>query len=259
MTIRPVAPPGAPCWVDLWTSDVEGSRHFYAELFGWRAEEPSPEFGGYFMFTRAGIPIAGAMGEMGETPADNTWKPYFASDDIERTLQLAAEHGATLRQPAVAIGDLGQQAVITDPAGAVTGVWQPDSFPGFTVIHEHATPSFIAINVRDYHAEIAFYRRVFAWDPLEEENDGHHYAGYMDPVSDRPIAGVGDEDESLAPEESPQWTIFWQCDDVGTSVAKLRALGGTVVAEPTDGGLGRIAHVADPSGARFCLFSPKAK
>jgi hypothetical protein len=24
MTNRPVAPPGAPCWVDLWTSDIEG-------------------------------------------------------------------------------------------------------------------------------------------------------------------------------------------------------------------------------------------
>ncbi len=257
MTIRPVAPAGAPCWVDLWTSDVEGSRHFYSELFGWQAGEPSPDYGGYFMFTRAGIPVAGAMGEMGETPAENTWKPFFASVDIDRTVKLAAEQGVTLRQPAIAIDDLGYQAVITDPAGAVTGIWQPGSFPGFTVIHEHATPSFIAIDVRDYHAEIAFYRRVFGWDPLEEEIDGHHYAGYMDPGSNRPIAGIGDEVESLAPEESPQWSIFWQIDDVETSVARLRALGGTVVAEPTDGGLGRVARVADPSGARFCLFQPK--
>ncbi len=42
---------GAPCWADLWTSDVEGSRAFYSALFGWEAEEPSEEFGGYFMFT----------------------------------------------------------------------------------------------------------------------------------------------------------------------------------------------------------------
>ena len=55
------------------------------------------------------------------------------------------------------IDDLGSQAVIADPAGAVTGIWQPGSFPGFTVIHEHGTPSFIAIDVHDYHAEVAFY------------------------------------------------------------------------------------------------------
>lgn len=39
-------PVGAPCWADLWTSDVEGSRAFYAELFDWEAQEASEEFGG---------------------------------------------------------------------------------------------------------------------------------------------------------------------------------------------------------------------
>ena len=58
MTTRAHAPAGAPCWTDLWTSDVEASRHFYAALFGWEAQEPSAEFGGYFMFTRDGVPVA---------------------------------------------------------------------------------------------------------------------------------------------------------------------------------------------------------
>ena len=53
-----------PCWADLWTSDVERSRAFYAELFGWEALPPSPEFGGYFMFARDGVPVAGGMGPM---------------------------------------------------------------------------------------------------------------------------------------------------------------------------------------------------
>lgn len=257
MTNRPAAPTGAPCWVDLWTSDAEGSRHFYSELFGWQAGEPNPDHGGYFMFTRAGVPVAGAKGDIGGPRADNTWKPFFASDDIDRTLKLAAEKGATLRQPAMAIDDLGHQAVIADPAGAVTGIWQPGGFPGFTVVHEHGTPSFIAIDVFDYHTEIAFYRQVFGWDPLEEEVDGHHYAGYMDSVSNRPIAGIGDEVESLSSQDPPQWSIFWQSVDVDTSLARLSALGGTVVGEPTEGGLGRVARVADPAGARFCLFQPK--
>src|SRR4029077_18849346 len=74
MPTRDRAPIGSPCWVDLWTSDVEGSRKFYAELFGWEAQAPSPEFGGYFMFTRNGVPTAGAMGDMGERAADNSGK-----------------------------------------------------------------------------------------------------------------------------------------------------------------------------------------
>lgn len=254
MANRPVAPPGAPCWVDLWTSDIEGSRQFYGELFGWQAGEPSADHGGYFMFTRAGIPVAGAMGEAG---ADDTWKPYFTTKDIERALKLANIHGATVQLPAMTIDNLGTQAVIADPAGAVTGFWQPDSFPGFTVIHEHGTPSFIAIDVHDYHIEVAFYRQVLGWDPAEEEVDGHHYAGYMDPDNNRPIAGIGDEVESLVPGESPHWSVFWQSDDVDDSVAKVRALGGAVLTEAADHGLGRVARVADPCGAPFWLFRPK--
>ncbi len=176
---------------------------------------------------------------------------------MERTLQLAAAPGATVQFPAMAIDDLGVQAVIADPAGAVTGIWQPGTFPGFTVVHEHGTPSFVAIDVHDYHGEVAFYRQVFGWDPVEEEADGHHYAGYMDRDNNRPIAGIGDEVESLAPGEPPHWSVFWQSDDVDASVAKVRAHGGAVLTEAADHGLGRVALVADRSGAPFWLFRPK--
>ena len=86
MTTRTAAPAGSPCWTDLWTSDIAGSRAFYPALFGWEAGEPSPEFGGYFMFTRDGIPVAGAMGDMGDLSADNSWKIHLATGDIDATV-----------------------------------------------------------------------------------------------------------------------------------------------------------------------------
>jgi predicted enzyme related to lactoylglutathione lyase len=242
----------------LWTSDVEGSRRFYAELFGWVAEQPSPNHGGYFMFTRDGVPIAGGMGDMGDVHVSNIWKPYLASDDIERTLKLATEHGATVQAPAMTVDDLGVQAVLTDPQGLVTGVWQPRRFPGFTVINEQGAPLFFAFDTDDYSGAVGFYREAFGWDPLEEATeDGHHYAGYMDPESDRPLAGIGDEVESRADGERPAWSVFWQSDDVDESVEKVLALGGIVLAAAEDGGLGRVAHVADPAGAAFCLCEPR--
>jgi len=124
MTNRHAAPLGAPCWVDLWTSDVQGSRQFYAGLFGWQAEEPSIDHGGYFMFTRAGVPVAGAMGDMGEARANNTWKPFFATQDIERTLKLATAHG-DYPDP----GNSGGLALTTAeppfPIGCCTARWVP--------------------------------------------------------------------------------------------------------------------------------------
>ena len=125
MPTRDRAPIGSPCWTDLWTSDVDGSRRFYSDLFGWEAQEPSPEFGGYFMFTRDGVPVAGAMGDMGDMPANDTWKVYLATDDIAKTRRGGRRRrSAEVIAPAMAVADLGTQAVLVDPTGA------PTSAPG---------------------------------------------------------------------------------------------------------------------------------
>lgn len=38
---------GAPCWIDLYSSDTEKATDFYGPLFGWTTESAGPEFGGY--------------------------------------------------------------------------------------------------------------------------------------------------------------------------------------------------------------------
>ncbi|MGZ4588104.1 MAG: VOC family protein, partial [Mycobacteriaceae bacterium] len=52
---------GAPCWVDLFTSDMAKAEGFYGGLFGWTAENPGPEYGGYINFHKNGQPVAGCM------------------------------------------------------------------------------------------------------------------------------------------------------------------------------------------------------
>ena len=61
MPKRDSAPIGAPCWVDLFTSDPDKSRAFYGELFGWTAEDAGEEYGGYINFSKDGVPVAGCM------------------------------------------------------------------------------------------------------------------------------------------------------------------------------------------------------
>ena len=84
---------------------MEGSRRFYTEVFGWEAQEPDPAFGGYFMFTRDSVPVAGAMGDMGDMRASNTWKIYFDTPDIAVTLKKLEEGGGEVRAPATAVAD----------------------------------------------------------------------------------------------------------------------------------------------------------
>jgi predicted enzyme related to lactoylglutathione lyase len=259
MTTRDSAPSGSPCWVDLWTSDVEGSRKFYGELFGWEAQEPSPEFGGYFMFTRNGVPTAGAMGDMGDMAADNQWKIYLATDDIAKTLETAQSSGAQVISAAMPVADLGIQALLNDPTGAHHGAWQPGTFPGFTVLNEHGFPSWFELHTRDHAAAVAFYRAVYRWETSTlGDSDEFRYTTMRDPEGKSDLAGIMDA-RAFLPEGAPaQWSIYWEVDETDATVAKVRALGGAVIAEPQDTPFGRLATVVDPAGAPFKLRTSTA-
>ena len=254
MTTRDRAPVGAPCWTDLWTGDVEGSRTFYSELFGWEAQEPNPEFGGYFMFTRDGVPVAGGMGDMGDMRANNSWKIYLSTADIANTLKAAEAEGAQIVAPASPVADLGTQAVFTDPTGAHLGAWQPGTFPGFTILDEHGAPSWFELFTRDHAAAVAFYRTVFGLEPNTiGDNDEFRYTTLREAGTELELAGIMDAGAFLPDGVPAHWSVYWEVDDVDRAVGRVGALGGSVGAEPADTPYGRLATVADPSGAQFKL------
>jgi uncharacterized protein len=259
MTTRAHAPAGAPCWADLSTSDVEGARRFYSELFGWEAQEPSPEFGGYFMFTRDGVPVAGGMGPMGDMPGRNLWQIYLATDDIESTLKTAAAEGAQIVSPAMAVADLGSQAIIDDPTGAHLGIWQPGQFPGFTVLSEPGTPSWFELHTRDHATAVAFYRTAFSWTTnVVGDDDSFRYTTMADPDGGGDLAGVMDA-KGFLPEGVPShWSVYWEVADVTASCAQVSALGGSITAGPDDTPYGVLATCLDPAGAQFKLRRSKA-
>ena len=61
MPIRDGAPLGAPCWIDLTTSDVDRARGFYGTVFGWTFESAGPGYGGYINVAKDGHRVAGMM------------------------------------------------------------------------------------------------------------------------------------------------------------------------------------------------------
>jgi predicted enzyme related to lactoylglutathione lyase len=257
MTTRETAPDGSPCWADLWTSDVESSRKFYSELFGWEAQEPSPEFGGYFMFTRNGVPTAGAMGDTDDRPADNKWKIFLNTDDVAKTLATAESEGAQILAPAMPVADLGIQAVLLDPTGATVGVWQPGSFPGFTVLTEPNSPSWFELQTPDHGAAVAFYRSVFHWETnMVSDTDEFRYTTMREPDGDGELAGIMDGAAYLPAGEPAHWSIYWEVGDTDAAVDKAKGLGGSLVVDARDTPYGRMASIADPSGAEFNLRGP---
>lgn len=254
MPKRDVAPVGAPCWIDLSTSDPERSRAFYGELFGWDAEEPNAEFGGYFNFTYEGGRQAGGMQKDPASGMPDTWSVYLATDDIDKVAETAVANGGTVISPPMAVADLGSMAILTDAGGALVGAWQPGTHKGFATVYDVNAPSWFELFTRDHAAAVDFYRQVFAWDAhAVADTDEFRYTTLGE--GDDQLAGIMDAAAFLPDGEPAHWSVYFGVEDVDATIATVERLGGAVVAAPEDTPYGRLATVTDATGARFKLRS----
>lgn len=55
----------------------------------------------------------------------------------------------------------------------------------------------------------------------------------------------------------PRHELYFMCDDLDETLAKLTAAGATVSSAPTDRGWGRLAEISLPSGTRFGVYQPR--
>lgn len=117
--------PGAVCWYELLTTDVEAASNFYSAVFGWvpQTHGPAEGPGGYSEFKLGDKTVAGMMAKPPMMPAEAPpfWSPYFAVADVDATAAKAAELGGrVLVEPS----DIppGRFAVIADPTGGAFNV-----------------------------------------------------------------------------------------------------------------------------------------
>jgi len=251
MPKRDDAPNGAPCWIELFTSDVERSRAFYGELFGWTSEDPKAEFGGYYNSFIDGVLVAGGMRNDGTSGPDR-WNVYLESDDAKQTVEAAEAQGAQIVVPAMDVMDLGTMAVMVDPGGALIGAWRPGTHKGFGVLDEHGAPSWFELHTRAYDDSVDFYRKVFGWD-THTMSDTPEFRYTTLGIGDDALAGLMDSSNFLGEGEPSSWQVYFHVDDTDATVKQVAALAGSVSIEGHDTPYGRLAVVADPTGAQFRL------
>jgi uncharacterized protein len=257
MPKRDSAPVGAPCWIELFTSDVEKGRAFYHELFGWTSDEPAEELGGYFTFYKDGVRVAGGMRNDGQSGAPDVWSVYLASEDAKATADAAKANGGQVMAEPMEVMDLGSMVVVSDPGGGVIGGWQPGTHTGFGVYAEPDTPQWFELQTRDYDASVDFYRKVFAWDAhVASDTPELHYTTLGE--GEAALAGIMDATAFLPDGVPGQWSIYFGTEDADATLAKIVELGGSIVQPAEDTPYGRLATAADPSGINFKLIQPPA-
>ncbi|EIV94744.1 VOC family protein [Frankia sp. QA3] len=255
MPTRENIPAGAPCWVDLMTSDAAGAKAFYGELFGWEAEESAPEFGGYTNLTRDGVRVGGLMPKQPGMDAPDGWSVYLSTPDAEKTVAAATEHGGGVIVGPMAVADLGVMAVVTDPSGAAIGMWQPGLHSGFGVVAEPGAPGWFELLTRNYAAVVPFYRDVFGWDVhVVGDTPEFRYSTFGE--GDAAYAGIMDASGFLPDGVPAHWSVYFATADTDATLERAAALGGSVVLPAEDTPYGRLAAAADPTGAVFKLLGP---
>ena len=111
---------GAFGWFELMTTDVEGAKAFYKNLFGWEYETVPIPGSEYTMVKVDGVATAGIM----EHPEDckelpPCWDIYITVTDVDTTVKSITELGGKVLRPAFDIPGVGRFCVLQDPQGAV--------------------------------------------------------------------------------------------------------------------------------------------
>lgn len=247
--------PGTPNWVDLGSPDLETSRGFYSDLFGWNANVSSdPQYGGYTIFTKDDKAVAGA----GALSSDNqvpAWSTYVATDDADVVTARVRDNGGTVVTPPMDVGQEGRMAVFTDPDGTPFSVWQAGNMSGAQLLSAPGALTWNELTTHDPARAKAFYHAVFGWGAQDNPADGVTYTTFT--LDGQPVSGMMPmSGEAASADLPPLWMVYFAVEDCDATARRARTLGGEVAVPPTDNVQGRFAVLNDPQGTVFSIICP---
>jgi predicted enzyme related to lactoylglutathione lyase len=266
MSARNGFQPGVPCWVATVHREPEKAALFYAELFGWEAEDVMPPGSPsrYFICRLRGRDVAavGSAPPGGTTPVA-VWNTHIWVESADDTVARVIDAGGSVITQPFDLADAARMAVLADPAGAVFCVWQPREHQGAQLVNEPGAWSMSDVNTPDLEGSKTFYGAVFGWrieilDLGDFEYTMWLVQGYEggepeQPVSREVVGGMMPLSGEQPPGLGPHWGVDFWVDDVDETAGKTVELGGNVIAAPFDIPVGRTAVLADPQGAAFAV------
>jgi predicted enzyme related to lactoylglutathione lyase len=111
---------GAFSWTELMTTDPEGEKEFYSELFGWETDDMPMGDMTYTVLKAGDKEVGGIMPIPEQAKGTHPyWGIYVTVDDVDATAKKAEELGAKTIVPLTDIPDVGRLFAFQDPQGAI--------------------------------------------------------------------------------------------------------------------------------------------
>ncbi|MFL1901302.1 VOC family protein [Streptomyces tauricus] len=168
------------------------------------------------------------------------WAVYFATPDAHDMADRIRKGGGQIVTTPVPVGPYGVGALAADPEGAVFGLWQAGTHPGFGSSRGTGTFSWVELYSRDTATADAFYPGLFR-------------EALFGPGATREFGRAHISDVYPA-EMPPHFLVHFGVQDCEAALGAVVRLGGRVQAPPFDTSYGRVAVVSDNQGASFALL-----
>jgi uncharacterized protein len=110
--------------VELMTTDVGKAKTFYGKLFDWKLED-MPMSDMTYTLIRVGEGTGGGLMKNPMPGAPSSWLAYVLVDDVKAATAKARSLGASVMKDVTEVDGIGSFSLITDPTGAMLGLWQP--------------------------------------------------------------------------------------------------------------------------------------
>ena len=255
---------GTPCWVDLATTDLVGAKAFYAGLFGWEyADEEMGEMGiGVYSMAMLAGSAAVAIYESGpgQIRPDGAakWNVYVSVDDLDAVVERVTANGGAVLAGSRDVDRAGRVAVIADPTGCATTLWEPGEFAGCGVMSAAGAFAWTEHLSTDRAASVRFLEEVIGVQTATAgEEQSAPYSTLL--VGDKEVGGIMQMPDPMIEEGvASEWYVYFQVGGFDESAAHVQRHGGRLMAEPEEiAGFGRMVAARDPQGAGFCIVEPE--
>jgi predicted enzyme related to lactoylglutathione lyase len=256
--------PGTFSYVELHTTDTEGAKRYYGDLFGWEGEDlPIPEAagGGTYTLLKLGGETVAALTPQAPQQRDAgvppNWFSYVTVASADDTAAKATELGGAVHAGPFDVMDVGRMAVIGDPTGAMLGAWQAGSSIGATLVNDPGCLTSNELATNDVARAQEFYAGLLGWN--FEAMDTGGAPPYWLVQHSGAVRGLNGGMRELGPEQTaagipPHWMPYFTVESTDATVSATTAAGGGVLAPAFDIPAGRIAVLHDPQGAAFGVF-----